>query len=195
MSKIILFDTEMTAWEGSLQRDWSESWEFREIIQVSALKVDLKEEAVILEEFDSFIRPQKNPILSDYIKELTGISQENVAGANGFEEVLYRFYEFSEFGNLHCYCWGIDGEIIGENCHLHGIPMPDFESGFHDLKPFIQNAGIDTTAIYSGDLSRHLGLEQNPSLHHALEDTRSLFISLKHLITAGLVDTEAILSL
>ena len=49
----ILFDTEFTAWEGSQERNWSLEWEYRELISVSALKVELKENKLsIIEKFN-----------------------------------------------------------------------------------------------------------------------------------------------
>ena len=41
--QIIIFDTEFTAWEGSAQRNWSFDWEYREIIQIAAVKGLLNE--------------------------------------------------------------------------------------------------------------------------------------------------------
>ena len=37
--EFVLFDLEFTAWEGSLERGWSEPWEAREIIQIGAVRV------------------------------------------------------------------------------------------------------------------------------------------------------------
>ena len=38
--KIVVFDLEYTAWEGSMGRCWSEDWEHREIVQIGAVLVD-----------------------------------------------------------------------------------------------------------------------------------------------------------
>lgn len=141
-----------------------------------------------MDTFDTHVQPALNPTLSDYITNLTGITQHDVAQAPHFEEALQKFHAFCEEGTLHCYCWGIDGEILALNCKLLQIPMPAFSNGFHDLKPYIHGAGIDTDSVYSGELSQHLGLESNPQLHHAQNDTKSLFVSLRHLIESGRID-------
>ena len=38
--RVVVFDLEWTAWEGSIQRGWSEDWEHREIVQIGAVLVD-----------------------------------------------------------------------------------------------------------------------------------------------------------
>ena len=48
--KIIIFDTEFTAWEGSLARNWNGPGEYREIIQIGAILVDTQN----LQELDFF---------------------------------------------------------------------------------------------------------------------------------------------
>ena len=80
---LILLDTEYTAWEGSLARDWGEDWEHREIIQLAALKAELRGGSLQrLEEFNEFVRPAVNPELSDYISGLTGITQSMLGSAS-----------------------------------------------------------------------------------------------------------------
>ncbi|KAG0374679.1 hypothetical protein BGX24_010099, partial [Mortierella sp. AD032] len=48
----------------------------------------------IVDEFHSYVRPTHRPILSDFCKDLTGISQETVDSAPTFVEVLERFEEW-----------------------------------------------------------------------------------------------------
>ncbi|KAF9335665.1 3'-5' exoribonuclease 1 [Linnemannia elongata] len=48
----------------------------------------------IVDEFHSYVRPIHRPILSDFCKELTGISQETVDNAPTFVEVLARFEDW-----------------------------------------------------------------------------------------------------
>ncbi|KAG0282733.1 hypothetical protein BGZ96_000180 [Linnemannia gamsii] len=48
----------------------------------------------IVDEFHSYVRPTHRPILGDFCKELTGISQETVDNAPTFVEVLALFEEW-----------------------------------------------------------------------------------------------------
>ena len=47
-----------------------------------------------MDEFRSYVRPETNPILSDYCIKLTGIDQETVDKSPTFIEVLNLFQEF-----------------------------------------------------------------------------------------------------
>ena len=65
MIEFVVFDTEFTAWEGSMQRQWSEPWEHREIIQIAAVKVQASSTNVrITETFNELVLPVINPTLS-----------------------------------------------------------------------------------------------------------------------------------
>ncbi|KAI9307347.1 ribonuclease H-like domain-containing protein [Cunninghamella echinulata] len=48
----------------------------------------------IVDEFRSYVKPSKNPILSDFCKELTGIDQATIDKSPDFIEVLDSFQEF-----------------------------------------------------------------------------------------------------
>ena len=90
--KIIVFDTEFTAWPGSQERNWGAPGEYKEIVQIGAVKIET-ENFVETDSLDIFIRPQLNPILSDYFIKLTGITQK-VVDENGvnYLNVIKQFY-------------------------------------------------------------------------------------------------------
>lgn len=62
----------------------------QEIIEFPAVLINL-ETGQIESEFHRYVRPVEIPILSDYCKNLTGISQETVDGANILQEVMEEF--------------------------------------------------------------------------------------------------------
>ena len=57
-----------------------------EIIEIGAVKLD--ENLKKIAEFQIFIKPNLNPQLTDFCKELTKIEQTDVDGAVGFKEAL-----------------------------------------------------------------------------------------------------------
>lgn len=65
----IIFDLEATCWENDRTKQ-------NEIIEIGAVKLD--ENLAVIGEFQTFIKPKLNPILSDFCKKLTSISQEEV---------------------------------------------------------------------------------------------------------------------
>lgn len=194
MPQLVIFDTEFTAWQGSKERNWSEIWEHREIIQFAAIKVQIDHNGLtILSSFNSLVKPIINPTLSRYISELTGIEQQTLDEMGiDFPAVLEQFYLFSEQGQLPCYSWGNDNHIITDNCLLNGIPLPNFEKGFHNLHAIIRNANIDGGHLCSGELANHLGLNFSGHVHNALYDVRSIALALNHWMQIGVLRLKAL---
>lgn len=74
-----------------------------EIIEIGAVKVD--EKGNILDTFDVFVKPTINPILSDFCKELTTITQEEVDNGLDKETALREFKNFCG-SNCMLLSWG-----------------------------------------------------------------------------------------
>ncbi|MEM8890039.1 MAG: 3'-5' exonuclease, partial [Bacteroidota bacterium] len=81
--KYIIVDLEATCWKKR------EKGQINEIIEIGAVAID--EAGNELGEFAEFIKPKLNPILSDFCKELTSISQSEIDAAQSFPEVLKAF--------------------------------------------------------------------------------------------------------
>lgn len=180
---IVIFDTEQTAWEGSIQRNWALEWEHREVIQIGALTARwngrLWEETAHLL---VWVRPERNPQLSPFIIQLTGITQE-ILDSRGlaFEEALTQLHRFAKEGQAAVYSWGPDDEVLRENAALHGLTMPGFPAGFHDLREVFRPFGIDVERVSSGRLSLEFGIQMPGQEHDALFDSRSLLAALNAL--------------
>ena len=71
---ITVFDLEYTAWECSMARRWLAPGEFKEVVQIGAVKLDA-DSLESLGEFDMLVRPRINAVLSPYFENLTGITQ------------------------------------------------------------------------------------------------------------------------
>ena len=181
--QLIIFDTEFTAWEGSQQRDWSEPWEHRELIQLAAVKVDIDGQlnVEITQSFNELIKPVLNPRLSDYIVKLTGINQSILDDMGiDFGSALSSFHQFCEQGSIPCYAWGSDGNILIENCGLYGIAAPEFPLGLHNLNQMIKQKGFEEARLASGELASYLGFELKGQIHNALYDVRSVVLALQY---------------
>ncbi len=111
----IIFDLEATCWKG-----WDKSR--NETIEIGAVLINEKKE--ILSEFCSFIKPLKYPILSNFCKELTSITQEQIDNSEYFSKVIEDFKEWiSQGGNDYVLCsWGFyDRKQFESDCEIHGI--------------------------------------------------------------------------
>ncbi|KAF9192291.1 hypothetical protein BGZ51_005860 [Haplosporangium sp. Z 767] len=89
----LCFDVEATCEEGF-------SFEFpNEVIEFPVVLMD-GSSLEIVDEFHSYVRPTNRPILSNFCKELTGISQETIDNAPTFIEVLALFEDWLREHNI-----------------------------------------------------------------------------------------------
>ncbi|MCV2886270.1 exonuclease domain-containing protein [Aestuariibacter sp. AA17] len=176
MITFVLFDTEFTAWPGSQNRNWSGDNEYKELIQIAAIKVGVSahQPIKILSSFNELIKPQINPQLSPYIIELTGISQTMVDELGvDFASALSAFHGFAEQGQLACLSWGNDHHILLENCDYYGLTPPMFQTCLNVQAWAIKEA-LPCAQYCSGDLAKQLGVSMKGHAHNALFDVNSI---------------------
>lgn len=177
--KIVIFDTEYTTWEGAQERKWSGSNEYREIVQIGAVKIDTN----TLQELDSFlcfVKPIKNPKLSDFFITLTHITQNEVDEKGiSFAYAVQKFFEWSE--ELNIYSFGADGIVMEENSALLQILFPFDAKRFYNIKNVFQAHGIPTENYMSSTITEAFGKKSPFVGHDALNDSRTIVEGLKLL--------------
>jgi inhibitor of KinA sporulation pathway (predicted exonuclease) len=180
--KFVIWDVEYTSWEGAMARNWSGPNEFREVIQIGAIKVDgttLTEEG----SYQMYVKPVKNPELSDFITNLTGITQADVDTKGvALADALASFKTFAAAAPL--YSFGIDAENVEANCKLLGIDFPFAKEECHDLYPILTQVlaarSLDITKYHSGTLIEAFG-KKGGRAHDALNDVRNLLLAIREL--------------
>lgn len=184
MAQAVIFDLEFTAWPGSMERRWSGPNEHREIVQIGALRVDADTGEEVAA-FDMLVRPHRNPHLSDYFVELTGITNADVeARGHAFEHAIRAFVSF--IGARTVFAYGLDEFVVRENLDLAGlsetVPFPKVI----DIRGWFGEQGVDTR-INSGTVAVSLGLTvpMDSQPHNALYDCRSIAAAANHLIKSG----------
>lgn len=188
----IIFDTEFTAWEGSMEREWSGENEYTELVQISAFKIKKKGNNIaITKKLNIYILPRINRNLSNYFIELTGITQETIDKRGlPFKQamaIFYRFCKDEKDEKYPLYSMGNDYHIIKENLRLNSINKKSrfykWEKKFHDITPFF-SPYVDTKLYSSGTLYRAFKIIPNSKVdvHNASWDCLSLFLSLKKVI-------------
>ena len=117
--KAIIYDLEYTTWAGANERHWSGKDEYREIIRIGAISIDL-DCLQEIEALDVFVKPSINPILSDYCVKLTDITDEQIqAEGIALHEAIHKFVDF--VGKRNTFCYGHDILEILENLRLNNI--------------------------------------------------------------------------
>jgi 3'-5' exoribonuclease 1 len=98
--KYIIFDLEATCWKTKEEAPCAQ-----EVIEIGAVKLD--DAGNLISEFDTFVKPTECPILSDFCKELTTITQDQVDGALEFPEAVKNFRDWIGYDDDFLLCsWG-----------------------------------------------------------------------------------------
>ena len=181
--KAVVFDLEFTSWPGSNERNWSLPNEDREIIQIGAVKIETTGDMREVDSFQILVRPLKNPILSDYIVNLTEITQEKVEKEGIlFPLALSRFINFIGEHPIDILSNGGDEEVIEENCQIHNIPFLSIFKKSTDLEIYFSEVlGISRKNCTSGMLPELFRLNNHEKQHDALGDARSISQALRYL--------------
>lgn len=180
---VVVFSLEWTAWEGSRERDWSGPREEREIVEIAAVKLDgadgLQETMV----FENLARPMKNPIVSQYFTELTGITQTQLDNyAMPFGESLTLFEGFVGYDGAPVLCMGRDEDILRHNCALNHLPCPFPDNQLHNIGPTIAAAAErPVSSISAKNLPEIFAFPPPVDSHRALSDVRCLTEALRVL--------------
>jgi len=192
---LVIYDLEFTTWDGAQSRGWTGPGEFREIVQIGALRV-VPDTLVVDAEFEILVKPSRNPDVSDFFAALTGIDRSAVEQrGTDFLTALNAFLDFCD--GSYALSYGNDMVVIGENIVLQ---IPEGRAPARPLPPFVNirphlNAILPATAqLAAGSLSRGLteaaglGLteagEAEP-IHDALLDCRSILEALRYLRKLG----------
>ncbi|MBI1213505.1 MAG: exonuclease [Alphaproteobacteria bacterium] len=182
-AEAIIFDTEFTAWKGSMERLWSGPGEHREIVQIGAISIDvetLKETA----SFAVLIKPVHNPVLSDYLVKLTGITNARLEReGTDFHSGVARFVEFIAGRSMFCY--GRDDKILAGNARLLGERTVWPRTPAFNLRDWLVEIGIPLSGIHSGMLAAHVGAVSQGVAHDAVVDSRSLAEAIRYLVARG----------
>ena len=190
-SQFVLLDTEYTSWEGSQENNWSRPGECRELVQVGGYIINKTENNFSIDSsINLYIKPQINPILSQYFINLTGITQGQVNNVGiSFGEAISILYNFSKdkSGNLiPIYSYGNDYNIIKENLKLNNYNLNskfyDWSINFKDIRYKINDL-VDVTKYTSGTLYKACTEQQVEKVHNSLWDCYSMYLFLKNYKT------------
>ena len=180
---ITIFDLEYTAWECSMARHWLMPGEFREVVQIGAVKLDADSFAV-LGEFETLVRPRVNPLLSPYFEKLTGITSARIARhGTDFALAYARFVEFAGEGPVAAF--GHDERVLEHNVRLYGMTGAPALPVFYDLRGWFAALGVDPRGMLSCDLGSALGVSFAGQAHNALDDARAIAAAMAVMASRG----------
>ena len=108
-----------------------------ELIQISAVKIEKGEK---MDSFNEYITPSQP--LSDFVKEITNITDEDIVNSKSLPEVLQNFLDFIQDSVLIAHNIIFDMEFLQENTYIDSLELarriyPDRNK--HGLVPLIQD--------------------------------------------------------
>lgn len=179
---LVVFDLEVTTWAGAAALGWTRPREYPEIVEIGAVRVDRSEEVRVVDRFEVLVRPQRNPRLSNYFTDLTGISQERLdRDGVAYSEALARFAAFCGADSLLA-SNGADDRWLFENCGYHGVSCPIPWPRFVNVEYSLAEAmGRQVGECTSGNLPELLGFSLAGSGHRADYDAHAVAEALIRL--------------
>jgi inhibitor of KinA sporulation pathway (predicted exonuclease) len=181
--KLIVFDLEFTAWEGSLTRHWLTPGEFKEVVQIGAVRLN-GESLAVEESFDCPVRPRVNSRVSDYFEKLTGISNTRLEAEGVDFEIAYRRFVAFAGGDVIA-AFGHDEWVLEENIRLYGLKAMPALPPFRELRAWFARHGVDPKGLHSCDIGPMLGVPFEGQTHDALCDARSIAAGMAVLVQRG----------
>lgn len=144
-----------------------------EIIEIGAIAVG--EDLQSIAEFAHFVRPVRNPVLSDFCTELTSISQAEVDGAEGFKDVAQDLAIFAaEHGVSWWGSWGkYDRNQLSQDVQFHRVvdPLPQPHGNLKDI--FTARQSLRKRLGLGGAVEK-VGMSFAGTAHRAIDDTRNI---------------------
>jgi len=183
MPHAVIFDLEFTAWSGSMEHRWLRPGEFREIVQIGAVEIDV---ATLAEtrEFNVLAKPRLNPVLSPYFEQLTGVTNAKLAHLGvDFAQAYRAFVAFA--GKAPILAFGRDDLVLIDNLKLYGLREDPALPPYTNIVPWLVEQGIDPRGLHACDIAHAAGASSDGRRHDALDDARSVALGIAALVARG----------
>ena len=145
-----------------------------EIIEIGAVMVE-SETLEIISEFQTFIKPVRNPNLTYFCRELTHIKQKDVDNAPLFKEAIKNLQKWLyQYDNFIFGSWGdYDRKQIEQDCNYHKIAYPINASHINIKKQFSDTQGLKKRLGMKQALE-YVNLPLDGTHHRGIDDARNI---------------------
>jgi len=187
---ICVLDFEATCWE-DMKSLKHEIIEFPSVL----IKYDDKSRLITkVAEFQEFCLPKQNKQLSDFCKNLTGITQEQVNGGSRFPEVLKRHYLWLEQSipnfhneNVHILTFGAWDLAVAFKLELSNWGIKSVPAIYRQFINIKKEAHILYKIKHMGmaSLLKYLKMTLIGRHHSGIDDCRNIVRILEEMISVG----------
>lgn len=180
MSELIFVcDLEATCWVDGESPPIDEM----EVIEIGCVLCDMN--GNIVDEFMSFVRPIKNPTLSDFCKQLTSIKQMDVDNAPEFTEVMHMLDKWCATRSEIWSSWGnydrnllLNQEQRTKNSFIFSnMPHVNLKKAWRRTTKHRGHCGLQAA------LSFH-GIEFDGTPHRAISDAKNTALLLPYITSS-----------
>lgn len=179
-NKFYVIDLELTCWD-NLSRE--EQLSASEIIEIGISEVCMKDKK-ILKKKSYFVKPNKNPVLSDFCKNLTKITQEEIDKAPYLPKVSKNIRkDFPQISSCVWGAWGDDNLAISKEFTLKNAVNPFNLDKYYDIQElFVLKNSLDKRI----SMIKALEMKEIPHvgvLHRADDDSYNTALLLLDLLS------------
>lgn len=165
-----------------------------EIIEIGAVLVE-RDTLQAIDEFQTFIKPTKNPILTDFCKQLTSITQKDVDSAPIFPIAITEFKTWLDKYDNFAFCsWGdYDRHQLEQDCALHQQSFPISAPHFNIKKEFSAAQGLKKRY----GMAQALELANLPltgTHHRGIDDARNMVKLMPFILSKSKIETKISIS-
>ena len=178
--KLLIVDLECTCW----RRDAPTP---HETIEIGAVAFDTADG--VLDEFQTFVRPSLQPVLSEFCVGLTAIRQSDVDGAARFPEAFAAFLEWADgHAPFTLASWGaFDDKQMREECGRLGVAYP-FAEHLNLKRAFAAAVGVRPCGMAAA--LQRVGIPLEGRHHRGIDDARNIARLTAHLVRVGAEQLE-----
>jgi inhibitor of KinA sporulation pathway (predicted exonuclease) len=139
----------------------------RETIEIGAVMIDCAKRKIV-SDFQTYVRPVRNPILTDFCTELTTIKQADVDAAPLFPLAFSKFLAWAKCTGFAS--WGrYDKQQLQRDCKFHKLTYP---LGWH-----VNFASVTKQLLGMTNQRRvlkALGIKRDGTHHRGIDDARTI---------------------
>lgn len=153
-----------------------------EIIEIGVVMVEHKN-LTIIDEFQTFIKPVRYPILTEFCKSLTSISQKQVDGAPTYPEAIALLKNWlSGYSNGVFGSWGdYDRKQFQQDSNFHKVPFPIAYPHVNLKQLFTEQQGLRKRPGMAKALQL-VGLPLEGTHHRGIDDARNIAKLLPYIL-------------
>ncbi len=153
-----------------------------EIIEIGAVMVEPKN-LTIIDEFQTFIKPVRHPIITQFCKSLTSISQTQVDLAPTYPEAIALLKKWlSGYSNGVFGSWGdYDRKQFQQDSNFHKVPFPIAYPHVNLKQLFTETQGLPKRYGMAKAL-QIVGLPLEGTHHRGIDDARNIAKLLPYIL-------------